>query len=91
MRFELKRINNNSNNTFSALQQRVTSPTAVEEVKRHSLFVHQLTNTPCELNLQSALPDAWSDGMEHNCRKIKEMVKEAEMLHRNIDYLHNFS
>ena len=58
----------------SMINHVVLSPETVEEVKRHSSPVHNLTNVPCRLNVESTLPSEWSDGMEHNCRNIKEYV-----------------
>lgn len=53
----------------------ILSPETVEEVTRHSLPVNKMTNVPCRLNIESTtLPSEWSDGMEHNCRNIKDVV-----------------
>ncbi|KAJ8710336.1 hypothetical protein PYW07_009702 [Mythimna separata] len=58
----------------SVIDRVALSPETLEEVKRLSLPVNKLTNIPCRLNVESTLPDEWSDGMEHNCRNVKEIL-----------------
>ncbi|KAJ8710571.1 hypothetical protein PYW08_009086 [Mythimna loreyi] len=58
----------------SVLDRVVLSPETLEEVKRLSSPVNKLTNIPCSLNVEATLPDEWSDGMEHNCRNVKETL-----------------
>ncbi|CAH0597153.1 unnamed protein product [Chrysodeixis includens] len=60
-----------------ALQDKVTSkmtPEVLQEIRTSRLTVPEMINRPCELNTLSTVPDAWSDGMEHNCRSIKESL-----------------
>ncbi|CAH1640799.1 unnamed protein product [Spodoptera littoralis] len=46
----------------------------VGEIKYHSTPVHALTNMTCKSNEEVKLQVDWSDGMEHNCRNIKDML-----------------
>lgn len=64
--------------TLSALQDKILiklTPEVLQEISSSRLTVPATINRPCELNTLSTIPDSWSDGMEHNCRSIKESVR----------------
>ncbi|CAH0696415.1 unnamed protein product [Spodoptera exigua] len=46
----------------------------VGQIRYHSTPVHPLTNMACNPNVEKTLDVNWSDGMEHNCRNIKDML-----------------
>ncbi|XP_026727731.1 ankyrin-1-like [Trichoplusia ni] len=60
-----------------ALQEKILkkmTPEVLQEIRVSRLTVPEMINRPCELNSLSTIPDAWSDGMEHNCRSVKESL-----------------
>ncbi|XP_049701626.2 transient receptor potential channel pyrexia isoform X1 [Helicoverpa armigera] len=60
--------------TESILDCVALSPKTVEAVRRQSVPVNILTNAPCQINVDFRFPNDWIDGMEHNCRNVKEML-----------------
>ncbi|XP_075985269.1 transient receptor potential cation channel subfamily A member 1-like [Anticarsia gemmatalis] len=62
------------------LQDKVTlgmSPETEEEVRRYCSGQELLTNVPCIIGCLPELAEGWSDSMEHNCRRIREIRRRV--------------